>query len=68
MVAKNQKDSITLFIRSSFNGEETPIYTNGLQFRRAMSQRGRRWLFWCNGAESQVPCVLRAHMEGVRHI
>ncbi|TYG98593.1 hypothetical protein ES288_A10G129700v1 [Gossypium darwinii] len=68
MIAKNQKDCITLFIRSGFNGEETPIYTKSLQFRRAMSQWGRRWLFWCNGAESRAPCMLRAHMEEVRHI
>ncbi|KAB2071342.1 hypothetical protein ES319_A08G215000v1 [Gossypium barbadense] len=32
MIAKNQKDSITLFIRFGFNREETPIYTNGLRF------------------------------------
>ncbi|KHG19708.1 Uncharacterized protein F383_25527 [Gossypium arboreum] len=44
MIAKNQKDSITLFIRSGFNGEETPIYTNGLRFRRTK----------VNGAETSI--------------
>ncbi|KHG28608.1 hypothetical protein F383_35098 [Gossypium arboreum] len=33
MIAKNQKDSITLFIRFGFKREETPIYNNGLRFR-----------------------------------
>ncbi|TYG96592.1 hypothetical protein ES288_A11G363300v1 [Gossypium darwinii] len=40
MITKNQKDSITLFIRFGFNREETPIYTNGLRFRCHVT-RGR---------------------------